>query len=124
MIVTLETELQNYILEQEIGRDELTIIYQGRRKSDDGPVAIKVIAPQFTFDDFFVRRFKDITRQTIRLEHPNIVRTYEVNQEGEAIYVVRDMIEARDCDFNAPCRKRPRAHTHNLIGYSIKQRHR
>jgi hypothetical protein len=95
MIVTLETELQNYILEQEIGRDELTIIYQGRRKSDDGPVAIKVIAPQFTFDDFFVRRFKDITRQTIRLEHPNIVRTYEVNQEGEAIYVVRDMIEAR-----------------------------
>jgi hypothetical protein len=95
MIVTLETELQNYILEQEIGRDELTIIYQGRRKSDDSPVAIKVIAPQFTFDDFFVRRFKDITRQTIRLEHPNIVRTYEVNQEGEAIYVVRDMIEAR-----------------------------
>ena len=94
MIATL-VQLQDYVLEQELGRDDLTITYQGRRKSDESPVSIKIIAPQFTFDDFFVRRFKDITRQTLRLEHSNIIHTYEVNQEGETIYVVRDLLEAR-----------------------------
>src|SRR5262245_44605383 len=95
MIATLGIELEKYSLENEIGRYDLTIIYQGRRKSDNSLVAIKVIAPHFTFDDFFVRRFKDITRQAIKLEHPTIVRTYEVGQEAETVYVVRDLIEAR-----------------------------
>lgn len=95
MIATLGIELENYALEKELDRDDLTILYQAHRKSDTMPVAIKIVAPHFTFDDFFVRRFKDITRQAIKLEHPNIVRTYEVGQEGQTIYVVRDLIEAR-----------------------------
>jgi len=95
MTVTLETEFKDYTLEKEIGRGDLTIVYQARRKSDNRLVAIKVVAPQFTFDDIFIRRFKDITRQTTKLEHPNIVRTYEVNQEGDTLYVVREWLEAR-----------------------------
>jgi serine/threonine protein kinase len=94
-MVTVDIELENYIFEREIGRGDLTIVHQGRRKTDDAQVAIKVVAPQFTFDEHFVRRFKDITRQTIKLEHPNIVRIYEVNQEGNILYVVREFIEAR-----------------------------
>jgi len=93
MTVTADINLENYILEQEIGRGDVTIVYRGRRKSDDAVVAIKVVAPQFTFDEYFVKRFRDITRQTTRLEHPNIVRTYEANQEGDALYIVREFID-------------------------------
>lgn len=94
-MVTVDLELENYILEEEIGRGDLTIVYRGRRKSNETAVAIKLVAPHFTFDDLFVKRFKDITRQTIKLEHPHIVRTYEVNQEGNTLFVVREWIEAR-----------------------------
>jgi serine/threonine protein kinase len=94
-MVTVDIEFENYIIEREIGRGDLTIVHQGRRKSDGAIVTIKIVAHQFTFDEFFVRRFKDITRQTIKLEHPNIVRTYEVNHEGDILYMVREFIDAR-----------------------------
>lgn len=93
--MSIELELEGYTLEQELGRGDLTIVYQAHRKSDKALVAVKVVGPQFTFDDYFVRRFKDITRQTIKLEHPNIVRTYEAGQEGDKVYVVREMINGR-----------------------------
>ncbi|MBN1219333.1 MAG: protein kinase [Anaerolineae bacterium] len=88
-------QLENYILDEELGRGDLTIAYRARRKADEALVTIKVVAPQFTFDEFFVRRFKDAVRQAMKLEHPNIVRTYEANQEGDALYLVREFIEAR-----------------------------
>jgi len=94
-MVTVDIELENYVFEREIGREDLTVVHQGRRKTDDAPVAIRIIEPQFTFDEHFVRRFKDICRQTIKLEHPNIVRTYEVNQEGAILYIVGEFIKAR-----------------------------
>lgn len=95
MTTDVKTELNNYDLEQEVGRGDLTIVYRGRRKSDGATVAIKMVAPQFTFDRLFVRRFQDMARQAAKLEHPNIVRTYEAGEEGDAVYMVRELIEAR-----------------------------
>ena len=95
MSVTLETQLENYTLEQEIGRGDLTIVYQAHRKSDDALVAVKIVPPQFTFDQHFVRRFQDMAQQAVKLEHPNIVRTYETGQEDDVLFVVREFIQAR-----------------------------
>ncbi len=95
MTVTPNTKLENYVIEKEIGRGDLTIVFQGYRKSDNAEVAIKTVAPQFMFDERFVRRIKEAAQHAIRLEHPNIVRTYEVNQEGDILYVVREYIEAQ-----------------------------
>ena len=95
MSVTLETQLENYGLDQEIGRGDLTMVYRAHRKSDGAIVAIKIVPPQFTFDEVFVRRFKDAAHQATKLEHPNIVRTYEAGQEEDVLYVVREYIQAR-----------------------------
>ena len=95
MTTSVEIQLENYTLEQEIGRGDLTTVYRGRRKSDGTTVAIKVVAPQFTFDELFVRRLQDIARQTARLEHPHIVRTYETGREADTVYIVRELIQAR-----------------------------
>ncbi len=94
MTVTLEIQLQDYILEEEIGRGDLAIVYRARRRSDGAAVAVKMLAYQFTFDEFFGRRFKELAKQTARLEHPNIVRTYEAKQQGSVLYVVRELIDA------------------------------
>ncbi len=95
MTVTKETQLENYTLESEIGRGDLSTVYRAHRKSDKAAVAIKIVAPQFTFDEVFVQRFKDAARQATKLEHPNIVRTYEAGQEDSVLYVVREFIEGR-----------------------------
>jgi len=95
MTATIGTELENYILDSEIGPGDLTTVYQGHRKSDSSIVAIKVVAPQFTFDELFVRRFLDMAKQASRLEHPNIVRTYEAKKEDDTLFLVRELAETR-----------------------------
>jgi serine/threonine protein kinase len=95
MTVTLEIQLQDYILEEEIGRGDLAVVYRARRRSDSAEVAVKMLAYQFTFDEFFGRRFKEVAKQTAKLEHPNIVRTYEAKQQGSVLYIVRELIDAR-----------------------------
>ncbi len=95
MSVTLETQLENYTLEKEIGRGDMTIVYQAHRKSDGASVAVKVVPPQFTFDELFVRRFQDAAGQATKLEHPNIVRTFEAGKEDDVLYIVRELIQAK-----------------------------
>lgn len=91
----LNNAIETYQIEAEMGRDDLTIAYRASRKSDNYPVIIKVVAPQFVFDSYFVMRFKDAATRNIELDHPNIVKTYEVGERGsEILYVVTEFIEA------------------------------
>lgn len=95
MTTSIDIELDNYSLGQEIGRGDLTIVYEARRKADGAMVAVKLVPPQFTFDELFVRRFLDMSKQAARLEHPNIVRTFEARQQGSILYIVREFVDAR-----------------------------
>ena len=95
MAITPDTPLENYVLEAELSQDDHFTIYQGYRKSDDTSVIIKVVAPLYTGDEFFVRRFKQIAKQAAQLEHPQIIPTDEAEQDGDLLYVAQDDIEAR-----------------------------
>jgi len=92
----LKSELTAYDVEEEIGRGDLTIVYRARRKDDGLPVAVKVVAPQFTSDSYFVRRFIEAGERATRLHHPSIARVYEVGQRQDVVYVVRDLIQAEN----------------------------
>lgn len=92
---SFNNDIETYRIETELGRDDLTISYRAGRKSDNYPVTIKVVAPQFVFDSYFVLRFKDAATRNIELDHPNIVKTYEVGERGgEILYVVTELLEA------------------------------
>jgi serine/threonine protein kinase len=89
-----KSQLTAYDVEGEIRRGDLTIIYRARRKDDGLPVAVKVVAPQFIADHYFVRRFLEAGQRATRLDHPNIARVHEAGQRGDVVYVVRDLIQA------------------------------
>lgn len=91
MADTIETQLENYHLHEELSQNSVLTVYRGERKADRTAVIIKVIAPLFATDEFFARRLRQATHQTAKLEHPNIVRTYEVEQEGELLCLVEDL---------------------------------
>lgn len=90
----LNQNLERYEIESEISRDDLTIAYKAHRISDDYPVTIKVVAPQLTFDSYFVSRFKDVIVRSTELEHPNIAKTFEVGERGDILYVVTEYLDA------------------------------
>lgn len=95
MMIRLETPLENYELAEELSQDEVMTIYRGQRLIDETPVIIKIITPLYASDEFFARRFKQIAKQTAKLEHPNITRTYEAEQSDDLLYVVQDLPAAR-----------------------------
>jgi serine/threonine-protein kinase len=94
MDMTLPPVFDEYEIEDEIGCGNLTTVYRARRKSDGKCVSIKLVMPEFTADRVFVRRFLEAGGRSIRLDHPNIARVYEVSERDGVVYVVREYLEA------------------------------
>ncbi len=85
----------DYEVGEEIGRGGMAVVYRAREKGLERDVAIKILPPQFTFDDSFVQRFQREARIAAGLEHPNIVPIYRVGQSGEVIYLVMKLLRGR-----------------------------
>lgn len=90
----VDLQLEHHTLLEELSQDDILTVYRGQRKSDQSPVIIKVVSPLLVADEFLVRRFKLVAQQTARLDHPNIVRTYEAEQEDGQLYLVQDFVRA------------------------------
>src|SRR5688500_816745 len=84
-----------YEITEEIGRGGMAVVYRAREKGLDRDVAIKVLPPQFTFDDSFVERFQREARIAAGLEHPHIVPIYRVGQSGDVIYIVMKLLRGQ-----------------------------
>ncbi|MEM7030650.1 MAG: serine/threonine-protein kinase [Chloroflexota bacterium] len=93
MSTAIRKQVEKYDIDAEIGRDDLTIIYSGRRTSDNLPVVIRVIAPQFAFDDFFIERLRATVTRSMNLEHSNIVKVYEVGEKEDIVFIAREVVD-------------------------------
>lgn len=93
MTVSSQSAFPSYVVEEEVGCGNLTIVYRARRREDDQLVSIKVVMPEFTSDPVFVRRFIEAAGRAIRLDHPNIARVYESAEHEGVVYVVREYLE-------------------------------
>ena len=80
------------ILEQ-LGGGGMAIIYKGRDTLLNRFVTVKMLRPQFTGDEDFVRRFRREAQAIASLSHPNIVNIYDVGSQDEMHYLVMEYVE-------------------------------
>ena len=59
-----------------LGRGGMATVYEARDASLDRAIALKLLPPQFLYDEAFARRFEREARVVARLEHPHIVPIY------------------------------------------------
>lgn len=64
----------DYIVEREIGRGGMGIVYRARHRADGGLVAVKVLLPELINHPHLVRRFIREIDAVRSVEHPNVVR--------------------------------------------------
>ena len=95
MTATIDIHLEKYTLETELSQNAWFTLYRGYRQVDQAPINIKMAAPLLAADEFFRRRFKHITRQAAELDHPNLIRSYEAEEENGRLFLVQDFVEAR-----------------------------
>jgi serine/threonine protein kinase len=75
-----------YLLEAEIGRGSMGVVYRAQHGGTGQPAAVKVLLESLTADQSFVTRFTREARIVRALQHPNIVRLYDAGQENGCIY--------------------------------------
>ncbi len=81
-----------YEIIEKIGSGGMAMVYRGKDKKLDRYVTIKVLREEFIGDDEFIERFRSEACSAARLSHPNIVRVYDVGEDGETNYIVMEYI--------------------------------
>ncbi|HEV3468451.1 MAG TPA: protein kinase [Pyrinomonadaceae bacterium] len=85
-----------YRLVRLLGRGGMGAVYAGVHVELDRPAAVKLLLPDFLWDSQALERFRREARAAARLNHPNIVDTYDYGllPTGEA-YIVMELVEGQ-----------------------------
>lgn len=81
-----------YEIIEKIGSGGMAVVYRGKDKKLDRYVTIKVLREEFIGDEEFIERFRSEACSAARLSHPNIVRVYDVGEDGDINYIVMEYI--------------------------------
>lgn len=71
-----------YEILSELGRGGMAVVFLGFQESLERYVAIKVLLPFLGFDTELVQRFLREARTQGKLDHPHIIKVYEVHNEA------------------------------------------
>ncbi|WP_010252398.1 Stk1 family PASTA domain-containing Ser/Thr kinase [Acetivibrio cellulolyticus] len=81
-----------YELIEKIGGGGMALVYKAKCKLLNRFVAIKLLRPEFTADEEFVKRFRVEAQAAASLSHPNIVSIYDVGKEDDMHYIVMEYV--------------------------------
>ena len=71
------------------------VVYRSTHPRLDIPVAIKVLAEQYSSDVNFRQRFHREAATVAALNHPGIVRVYDFDEDGPVLFIVMEWVEGR-----------------------------
>ena len=83
-------QLGDYILEAELGRGSMGVVYRAKHVREGGQYAIKVLLDALTSDQSFITRFTREARIIANLSHPNIVRVFGAGRQEQYLYFVME----------------------------------
>ncbi|HPU41300.1 MAG TPA: protein kinase [Acetivibrio clariflavus] len=81
-----------YELLEKIGGGGMALVYKAKCRLLNRFVAVKLLRPEFTTDEEFVKRFRVEAQAAASLSHPNIVSIYDVGQEDDLHYIVMEYV--------------------------------
>ncbi|WP_231933192.1 serine/threonine-protein kinase [Botrimarina mediterranea] len=88
--------LGKYKLLGQIGKGGMSHVYLAEHVLMERRVAIKVLPRQRVKDRSYLSRFQLEARAAARLDDPNIVRVFDIDNEGDTHYIVMEYVDGRD----------------------------
>lgn len=101
MSAALPTRIGRYVIESELGRGMMGVVYRARDPELDRPIALKTIRLAFAVPEedraAFEKRFLAEARAAAKLSHPAIVVVHDVGRDAEsgALYIALEMLRGR-----------------------------
>ncbi len=92
----MPSRLGKYEVRAKIGEGGMATVYLGHERARDGQgdrvVALKVIKDEYALSHDFVNMFLDESKIVSRLNHPNVVRVYELGSEGARLFLAMELL--------------------------------
>ena len=88
-----------YEVQELIGSGGMANVYKAVMRGQNGPVpagtvvAVKVLRQEYMHDPDLVRRFKNESKAISLLNHPNIVKVYDVSVNDHLQYIVMEYVD-------------------------------
>lgn len=82
-----------YKVIDELGQGSMGIVYKAHDPNLDLILAVKVLRPECLQGETLVKRFLAEARVLGRLDHPNIVRVYNVDEDQGTVYIAMELLE-------------------------------
>ena len=84
--------MSDYRIDEELGRGGMAVVHGGWHERLDRPVALKVLAEHLAGDPEFRARFLREARIASRLQHPSLVRVYDITELGGLPTIVMERL--------------------------------
>ena len=81
-----------YELIEKIGSGGMAIVFRAKDRTLQRYVTVKILREEFIGDEEFIMRFRSEALAAGRLSHTNIVRVYDVGQEGNIYFIVMEYV--------------------------------
>lgn len=89
------TQLGDFKLVKKLGQGGMGEVFLAQQISLDRPVALKVMAKQFSSQEAFVKRFKREAQSMAKLDHPHIVRGYAVGEDQGLLFLAMELVKGK-----------------------------
>ncbi len=88
--------LGKYKLLGQIGKGGMSSVYLAEHELMKRRVAVKVLPKNRVNDSSYLERFRLEARAVAKLDDPNIVRAYDIDNEGDVHYIVMEFVDGQD----------------------------
>jgi serine/threonine protein kinase len=87
--------LGKYVILSELGRGGMAVVFKAHQPDLDRLVAIKVLFGT-VLQQRFIERFQAEARSVAKMNHPNVIRIFEVGEQNGVHYLVMEYIQGMD----------------------------
>ena len=82
-----------YLIQSLVGVGGMANVYRGVDEKNGNAIAVKVLKEEFLDNEELVRRFKNESKAISILDHPNIVKVYDVSVTDRLQYIVMEYVD-------------------------------
>ena len=90
--------IDRYQILEELGQGAMATVYKAYDPRINRELAIKVLRPEHTVNAEFLSRFLRETRAVGKLNHPNIIKIYDVGEFENQPYIAMELLTGQFLD--------------------------
>ena len=90
------SRIAGYLLEEQIGRGGMAVVFRARDERLGRLVALKILAPALAADDTFRQRFLQESRAAAAVDDPHIIPVHEAGEAAGVLYIAMRYVPGGD----------------------------